>query len=513
MDGFSTLPNEIVAEIFLLCLPVTKYIRPHPSTAPILLTHVCSSWRAFASDLPDLWTSVDLADGKKVFIPSSELTSLNWKLLHQAELWNQQSRGHLTSIFLALAHHHCIPKEVATSFWHPLVHSVVNENLRSIRRLFIRFTWGDYGLPFYNLPSLEIPGLESLHFIVTKGSTPAQYRNSLAQLEGSAPYPTIFSRAPSLRRVIVDVPRTTYKKLHLPWPQLTHLILVSMSSLEVFYFIVQECPLLERLSMNIDNSPHVGGSALTFKTAVKMNNLRDLSLTHLFIYNPSFITTITFPVLEKFSFFCSAELAPPLFSWESLTPDHSRLLNQLGNLHTLVLGNHEMSSDILLEILRFTPQLIDLAVDVDLGTYCRFLRGLTYQSGPEEDHQNILKCLKTFRLYMEVTGDGRLQPHISDDFTLIFDAFLTMVLSRSASKSFLRSTDCEHATFSEETSVPARLRKVVLRVEDTGQLHQTTDEFYARSQTYPQLCPPHMMFDVICNVDEPMWLTEEIDTW
>jgi hypothetical protein len=412
--------------------------------------------------------------------------------------------------------HHFIPKEneVDTAFWHPLVRRVVNENLRTIRRLFICFNWCDHGLPFYNLPSLDIPDLESLHFNVTMGSIPAQYRNPLAQLESNAPYPTIFSQAPSLRRVIVDVPRTICQKIQLPWAQLTHLIIVSMTSLDSFYFIVQGCPLLERLSMNIDNHPEAGGSALVFQKMVKMNNLYDLSLTHLEIDDPSFITNISFPVLEKFSFFCSGAVTPPSFSWEPFTPDHLHMLNQLGNLRTLVLGNHEISSDILLEVLRFTPQLIELAVDADLGTYCRFLQGLTYQSNPEGGHQNILKCLETFSLYMEVTGDGRLQPRISEDFTLIFDAFLAMTLSRSASKSLFRSTDCpEHATFFEEPSVPARLRKVLLRVEDAGQLSQTTDEFYARSQTHPQLSPPHMLFSVICRVEEPSWLEEKIDTW
>lgn len=114
------------------------------------------------------------------------------------------------------------------------------------------------------------------------------------------------------------------------------------------------------------------------------------------------------------------------------------MLHQWRNLHTLVLGYHTIFGDTLLGILRLIPHLVELGVDSDLGTYRSFLQGLTYQPDPEEGHQNILKHLETFRLYIEISGDGRLQPRILDDFARIFDALLVMVLSRSASQSFPR---------------------------------------------------------------------------
>jgi len=48
MDGFINIPNEIVGKIFIYCLPNSKFHRPDPHLAPILLTHVCRSWRDFA---------------------------------------------------------------------------------------------------------------------------------------------------------------------------------------------------------------------------------------------------------------------------------------------------------------------------------------------------------------------------------------------------------------------------------------------------------------------------------
>ncbi|KAK7050465.1 F-box domain-containing protein [Favolaschia claudopus] len=57
-----TLPNEIVAEILVHCLPPYPYQPPlvGPSS-PIPLTHICSRWRDIALKTPLLWRAVYLA--------------------------------------------------------------------------------------------------------------------------------------------------------------------------------------------------------------------------------------------------------------------------------------------------------------------------------------------------------------------------------------------------------------------------------------------------------------------
>ncbi|KAF8189040.1 hypothetical protein BJ912DRAFT_1106193 [Pholiota molesta] len=54
----SLLPYEILLEIFIHCLPRYPLLQQQPSTtsAPILLCHVCSSWRRLAQAFPILWT-------------------------------------------------------------------------------------------------------------------------------------------------------------------------------------------------------------------------------------------------------------------------------------------------------------------------------------------------------------------------------------------------------------------------------------------------------------------------
>ncbi|KAJ7462161.1 hypothetical protein FB451DRAFT_1043997, partial [Mycena latifolia] len=59
-----TLPPEITSEIFLYCLPTShmdlERNSPNPNEAPILLSHVCRTWKEIAIGTPALWTTIDL---------------------------------------------------------------------------------------------------------------------------------------------------------------------------------------------------------------------------------------------------------------------------------------------------------------------------------------------------------------------------------------------------------------------------------------------------------------------
>ncbi|KIL67323.1 hypothetical protein M378DRAFT_102473 [Amanita muscaria Koide BX008] len=60
---FHCLPPEIIAEIFVLCVPdieeVFKSIRPKDA-APLLLCNVSSSWRSLALSIPRLWNELSI---------------------------------------------------------------------------------------------------------------------------------------------------------------------------------------------------------------------------------------------------------------------------------------------------------------------------------------------------------------------------------------------------------------------------------------------------------------------
>ncbi|KAG1890168.1 hypothetical protein F4604DRAFT_651478 [Suillus subluteus] len=57
------LPTEILAQIFLYCIPEDGNCTPAPYLAPVLLTTVCRRWREVALDMPSLWCRLRLEVG------------------------------------------------------------------------------------------------------------------------------------------------------------------------------------------------------------------------------------------------------------------------------------------------------------------------------------------------------------------------------------------------------------------------------------------------------------------
>ncbi|KAJ7136443.1 hypothetical protein C8R43DRAFT_893884, partial [Mycena crocata] len=54
------LPDDIVRGILIACLPTTHNAVVSPAAAPLLLCHICSSWRALALSTPQLWATLHI---------------------------------------------------------------------------------------------------------------------------------------------------------------------------------------------------------------------------------------------------------------------------------------------------------------------------------------------------------------------------------------------------------------------------------------------------------------------
>ncbi|TEB26083.1 hypothetical protein FA13DRAFT_1110903 [Coprinellus micaceus] len=56
-----TLSDDLLSEIFLLCLPMNRWeTSPKPSQPPTVLTLVCKRWRRVALAFPSLWRWMQL---------------------------------------------------------------------------------------------------------------------------------------------------------------------------------------------------------------------------------------------------------------------------------------------------------------------------------------------------------------------------------------------------------------------------------------------------------------------
>lgn len=93
------LPVELLVEVFILCLPDGKYIIPRPTSAPLLLTQVCSSWRDIALSVPALWSSIQI-DMDSTLSPRHVTT-----LASRVAAWLARSAQHHLSIRLFIEDH------------------------------------------------------------------------------------------------------------------------------------------------------------------------------------------------------------------------------------------------------------------------------------------------------------------------------------------------------------------------------------------------------------------------
>ncbi len=77
------LPAELIITIFFHCLPDNSYPSLHGDAAPLLLSHVCRSWRSLALAVSRLWSSfnVDFHNG----YVTPRLEALEFWLKHSKE--------------------------------------------------------------------------------------------------------------------------------------------------------------------------------------------------------------------------------------------------------------------------------------------------------------------------------------------------------------------------------------------------------------------------------------------
>jgi hypothetical protein len=60
ISNIDRLCPEILAEIFLLCLPEDRYVVPDPKRAPLLVSGICHYWREVSLSTPALWSALDV---------------------------------------------------------------------------------------------------------------------------------------------------------------------------------------------------------------------------------------------------------------------------------------------------------------------------------------------------------------------------------------------------------------------------------------------------------------------
>ncbi|KAJ7633399.1 hypothetical protein DFH06DRAFT_691571 [Mycena polygramma] len=233
------LPQDVVEEIFLACLPARHNAVMSPATAPLLLGRICSAWRSIAFAMPRLWVSIHIS---VEFVAQSEerkAAFVDW-LKRSAELplaiscRSETAGGYAQSEAVSTVVDGLVP---FASRWHSLDIS----NIHAIH--------------FTKLCVVDAPRLADIRVAFLEPFNTAdwgQYILASNLFHTAGPAVTITATT-----VGVLVPTTSFT-----WIHLTHLILHCTEGswasaglhFEAAYRLLQGCPRLKSLEFPCDSS-------------------------------------------------------------------------------------------------------------------------------------------------------------------------------------------------------------------------------------------------------------------
>ncbi|KAJ7592523.1 hypothetical protein C8J56DRAFT_478909 [Mycena floridula] len=376
------LPEDMLREIFVSCLPYNKAMAPVITDAPLLLGRVCRSWRELSLSTPALWASIHVQ-----FSPFIAVHRVR-RLCEEAHVWIRRSGTFPLTI--GVKHGNCED---------PLV----IEFTKSLIRLSTRWRSMEITSPLEWLSSLtslskrDVPRLEKFSYSLT-GAPPTTESGDVWQsldiLGGERLHDV------SVQNLWFQSSVTAISKLNLG--QLTRLILFAGSESTLMYAadILRRCPNLRVCRLSLAMS-HIPGIAPDLEP-MNLLHLSSLSLILGFSAGPSpdplvveeFFSKLNLPRLTSFDHNLGAS---SITSWTALgrTSPIENLALSLSDLRYESVQHYLRTSTCIkwLRITRsYTPALDDvhtsdmddLALLMDIGrpsdVLCPFLQVLELQS-------------------------------------------------------------------------------------------------------------------------------------
>ncbi|KAF7297571.1 F-box domain-containing protein [Mycena kentingensis (nom. inval.)] len=207
------LPPEIITEIFFHTLPANPTI-PRPKLAPILLTHVCRTWRDIALSCSPFWSTICAADILYGYPNPNLLAMLNAFL--------ERSKTIPLSVSLVP------PRSDFPHNRRMFDGRARTELFTTLRRTSHRWSELEIVRPYGEMPLLlradegwAFPLLRKLSLVSPLGSRPPNDHPPLSNL----------TEAPALREV--HMMGFSPRKLSLPWGQLTKVSLDNITPVDV----------------------------------------------------------------------------------------------------------------------------------------------------------------------------------------------------------------------------------------------------------------------------------------
>ncbi|KAJ8521161.1 hypothetical protein ONZ45_g2108 [Pleurotus djamor] len=287
------IPVELLLAIFAECLPNVSFTKPSVSDAPMLLTHVCASWRTIVLETPQMWSSlgVNMLERKPTPLP-------------MVEWWLERVKDRPFDFSFRLDQ------------WPPVAGQLVRQATAVLGLLVGKMSsWRDVQLvlpgSYKLLNSIPTPGAANqLHSInVDLQDWKESEMDSLNR---------IFEGAPSLRKLTWSN-RASWSswdrsfddflcKMDISWGSLTHIVFDAWICLGDLLFILNQCH-----NLTLCDLRHFGGGYLppnATKTEppsrLVLPHLQTLSIYQLYLNSGlgSLLDSIQCPNLKNFSAIC-----------------------------------------------------------------------------------------------------------------------------------------------------------------------------------------------------------------
>ncbi|KAJ7627800.1 hypothetical protein DFH06DRAFT_1227184 [Mycena polygramma] len=226
------LPEDIVREIFMACMPASSNAGLGVKEAPLLLCRICSGWRHLALATPELWSSLHIVVSRR---------STGEGLAATAKCW--LSRSGMLTLSISLASN-------CTRVYFPHISRL----LAGLAEFSMRWESIDISLrsfdPLDALSHLRPDNVPMLK----RASFGRREHGGMALSSSSLPFLT----TTSLRNVSIageDDPSL----LQLPWTQLTHLMLggqpgLSQPSISGILAVLRRCTQLQTFQLQLSNA-------------------------------------------------------------------------------------------------------------------------------------------------------------------------------------------------------------------------------------------------------------------
>jgi len=351
------IPMDVLQEIFLCCLPINHDSIISNKEAPVLLTHVCSSWRRIALNTPLLWASIHIpVPYPSVGDQQAAMDLIMANRVNAVREWLKRSQDCPLSFTLN--------DNWAVQYGADLLNLLLPESTRWKR---VDMTMVQHHISrVMRLDPRKTPLLRSIRICIKRRT------GSLAEDTGSEEYLSQFSLFQNTNLRTLSIANLPVNSATLPvnWSGLSHLSCdQNVGPLDIFQILgmLKACIRLRsfHLTVPICNNATATENPSSFKITDSLVSLPFLTKFSVVLssvrYNvpypgPTIFDSIELPVLNdvKFIWRHYSGGPPPLLSF---LRNHGRTVTKLSA------NTHLFSQEDLISCLRCCPDLLNLSIE------------------------------------------------------------------------------------------------------------------------------------------------------